>query len=72
MASPQTLGASTQALYVYVDDLEAYFERARQAGAEILSPPSATDFGANEYHARDFEGHLWTFGTYLPTTDLGQ
>jgi uncharacterized glyoxalase superfamily protein PhnB len=66
MTSPQELGASTQALSVYVEDLDAHYGRARSAGAEITSPPSDTDFGAREYHARDVEGHLWTFGTYLP------
>ena len=66
MASPQVIGAATQALYVYVDDLDAHFERAKVAGAEITSPPRDTDFGAREYHARDLEGHPWTFGTYLP------
>ena len=66
MTSPQTLGAATQALCLYVPDLDAHFERARSAGAEITSPPKSTDFGSREYHARDVEGHLWTFGTYLP------
>lgn len=66
MASPRVLGAATQALCVYVDDLDAHFERARAAGAEITSPPKDTDFGSREYHVRDLEGHLWTFGTYLP------
>jgi uncharacterized glyoxalase superfamily protein PhnB len=70
MASPKTLGAATQALCVYVDDLDAHFERARSAGAEITSPIKDTDFGAREYHARDLEGHSWTFGTYLP--DVGR
>jgi uncharacterized glyoxalase superfamily protein PhnB len=69
MASPQVLGAATQALSVYVDDLDAHFERARSAGAEITSPPKDTDFGAREYHVRDVEGHPWTFGTYLPAAD---
>ena len=71
MASPQVLGAATQALYVYVDDLDAHFERARSAGAEITSPPKDTDFGSREYHVRDLEGHPWTFGTYLPDADRG-
>ena len=71
MSSPQTLGTSTQALYVYVDDLDAHFERARSAEAEITSPPKDTDFGFREYHARDLEGHSWTFGTYRPEVDLG-
>jgi uncharacterized glyoxalase superfamily protein PhnB len=69
MASPHVLGAATQALYVYVDDLDGHFERARSAGVEITSPPADTDFGAREYHARDLEGHPWTFGTYLPEAD---
>jgi uncharacterized glyoxalase superfamily protein PhnB len=69
MASPQTLGTSTQALCVYIDDLDAHFERALAAGAEITSPPKDTDLGFREYHARDLEGHGWTFGTYRPDVD---
>jgi uncharacterized glyoxalase superfamily protein PhnB len=72
MASPQTLGSSTQALCVYVVDLDAHFERARAAGAKIMSPPKATDFGSRGYSVLDLEGHLWTFGTYLPNAELGQ
>jgi uncharacterized glyoxalase superfamily protein PhnB len=69
IASPQVLGAATQALCVYVADLEAHFEHARSAGAQIASPPKDTDFGAREYHVRDLEGHPWTFGTYVPAED---
>lgn len=71
MASPQVLGAATQGLCVYVDDLDAHFERARSVGAEITSPPKDTDFGSREYHVRDLEGHPWTFSTYLPDADRG-
>ena len=72
MASPQTLGSSTQALCVYVVDLDAHFERARAAGAKIMSPPKATDFGSRGYSVLDLEGHLWKFGTYLPNAELGE
>ncbi len=72
MASPQVHGAATQGLCVYVDDLDAHFERARSAGAGITSPPKDTDFGSREYHVLDLEGHPWTFGTYLPDADRGQ
>ena len=71
MASPQALGVATQALYVYVEDLDAHYERARLAGAQIVSPPKDTDFGSREYHVRDVEGHFWTFGTFLPTAGQG-
>lgn len=70
-ASPQTLGVATQALYVYVENLDAHYEGARRAGAQIVSPPVDTDFGSREYHARDVEGHLWTFGTFLPNAGQG-
>lgn len=69
MASPQAFGAATQALYVYVDDLDAHFERARLAGAQIITPPEETDFGSREYHVRDVEDHPWTFGTFLPAAN---
>ncbi|MEP7339154.1 MAG: VOC family protein [Acidobacteriota bacterium] len=70
MTSPQLAGTATQALCVFVDDLDAHYQRALAAGAEITSPPTDTDFGSREYHARDLEGHPWTFGTYLPNPGL--
>jgi uncharacterized glyoxalase superfamily protein PhnB len=66
IVSPRVVGAATQALCVYVRDVDAHFERARLAGAEIESLPKDTDFGSREYFVRDVEGHPWTFGTYLP------
>jgi uncharacterized glyoxalase superfamily protein PhnB len=69
MTSPQTLGMTTQSLCVYVDDLDAHWERAQVAGACILSPPRNSDFGARSYHVCDPEGHSWTFGNYRPTGD---
>jgi uncharacterized glyoxalase superfamily protein PhnB len=66
LASPRALGAATQALYVSVEDVDAHFQRARSAGAEIIGLPEDTDFGSRDYHALDLEGHAWTFGTYRP------
>src|SRR5271166_6300733 len=34
--NPKRLGHVTQNLYVYVDDVDAHFDRARKAGAKIL------------------------------------
>ena len=69
IVSPKALGSATQMLAVYVDDPDAHFQRARAAGANILYPPTNTDFGSREYHALDLEGHPWTFGTYRPAVD---
>lgn len=69
IASPKTLGASTQMLAVYIEDPDAHFKRAQAAGANILASPYNTDFGSREYHVLDLEGHPWTFGTFRPAVD---
>lgn len=69
IVSPKKLGFSTQSLSVYIDDIDAHYQRATSAGAEIVCSLQDTDFGAREYHARDIEGHQWTFGTFLPSVD---
>jgi hypothetical protein len=33
---------------------------------EIVRELANTDYGSREYSARDFEGHLWSFGSYDP------
>jgi uncharacterized glyoxalase superfamily protein PhnB len=63
---PRQVGGVTQATYLYVEDIDSHFARAKAAGAEIVIPLKSTDYGSREYSARDLEGHLWHFGTYLP------
>ncbi|MGH7556376.1 MAG: VOC family protein [Gemmatimonadota bacterium] len=55
-----------QGIYVYVADVDAHYERAKAAGAEIVREIQDTDYGGREYSVRDLEGHLWGFGTYRP------
>jgi uncharacterized glyoxalase superfamily protein PhnB len=45
---------------VYVDDVDAHFQRARAAGATILSEPEGSPDG-RRYRAEDLEGHRWMF-----------
>lgn len=65
--SPRAVdGANTQALAVYVDDVDAHCERARAAGAVIVAEPETQDYGDDywadrSYQARDPEGHNWWF-----------
>jgi uncharacterized glyoxalase superfamily protein PhnB len=68
MKSPLDLGAVNQGTYVYLEDVDAHCERAKKAGAEIVRGPENTDYGSREYTARDLEGHLWSFGTYKPSS----
>lgn len=58
--------AVDQGLYVYVDDVDMHYERAKAAGAEIVRELQDTEYGSREYSVRDPEGFLWSFGTYRP------
>ncbi|HTW74534.1 MAG TPA: VOC family protein [Steroidobacteraceae bacterium] len=65
LRSPRSLGErGTQAIMFYVDDADAHCRHASALGAEIVSPPTTTDYGAQYwsdrgYAARDPEGHIW-------------
>jgi PhnB protein len=63
--SPKTAGHSTAAVHVYVDDVDAHFERAKAAGAEIVMEPTNQEYGDRRYDAKDPEGHFWSFATPL-------
>lgn len=52
-------------LLVYVDDVDEHFERAREAGATILSEPQDQTYGDRNYRAEDPEGHRWMFATHV-------
>ena len=45
---------------VYVDDVDQHFERAKQAGAHVLSAPEDAPYG-RMYRVEDLEGHRWMF-----------
>jgi uncharacterized glyoxalase superfamily protein PhnB len=59
------------AIYVVVEDADAHHARAAAAGAEV-SGLSEQDYGSRDFHARDPEGNLWYFGTYLPSPPASQ
>jgi uncharacterized glyoxalase superfamily protein PhnB len=52
---------STHSVMVRVDDLNAHYQRALSAGAEILAEPADHSYGERQYAAVDPAGHHWTF-----------
>jgi uncharacterized glyoxalase superfamily protein PhnB len=46
---------------VEVDDVDAHFARAKEAGATILSEPADQVVGIRHYRVEDPEGHRWMF-----------
>ena len=63
--NPKELGRVTQMLYVYVDQVDQHFERAKKAGAKILKVPEDQFYGDRRYAAEDPEGHHWYFATHV-------
>ena len=66
--SPRHLDGMNQCIYVCLDEVDAHYTRAKAAGAEIMQEIEDTHYGSRGYMARDPEGHVWYFGTYLPET----
>lgn len=71
-APSQIGGANTQNMMIYVDDVEAHHQRARAAGAKIISGPETQDYGDDYWSDRGYEcedpgGHRWWFYQRLRT-----
>ena len=62
---PPADAPTTYVPWVFVDDLEAHFERARGRGAEIVQPVTKQGFAS--YVALDLEGRTWRFAQARPT-----
>lgn len=59
-------GAETQSCYLAVRDIDAHYEHAKAAGAEILIELTEDGAGGRGYCCRDPGGHIWNFGTFDP------
>jgi uncharacterized glyoxalase superfamily protein PhnB len=59
--NPKQTGHESVGIYVLVDGVDAHYERAKAAGAEIVEEPTDQDYGDRRYSAVDPEGHRWYF-----------
>ena len=66
--NPATVG-STSLTYVLVDDVDAHFDRARAAGAQIVEEPTDLPYGHRRYGCTDPQGHEWYFATPTENAD---
>ena len=65
MHSPLELNGTNQCVYIAIEgDIDAACRRAQEAGAEIVTAPYDTNYGSREFSCRDFEGHIWSIGSY--------
>lgn len=63
-ATPKELGFGTQSLTVFIEDIEAHFQRAKSAGVAIVEDLHETEYGELQYGAEDLDGHHWLFSRH--------
>ena len=63
--NPKRLGHVTQSVYVYVDDVDQHYERAKLEGMTIIAEPEDQFYGDRRYGAEDPEGHQWYFAQHV-------
>jgi len=54
-------GKIHQRMFIFVENIDAHFERAKAAGATINIEPRDTWHGERVYEVIDPEGHYWKF-----------
>lgn len=62
--SPKTIGGSPVSMYVYVDDVDSFFDKAISAGAKVLDPIKDQFWGDRHGRLEDPFGHLWSIATH--------
>ena len=62
---PKTIGGTPVTLHVYVEDSDAAFERALNAGAKSLRPVENQFYGDRSGQFEDPFGHKWNVATHI-------
>ncbi len=62
---PQEGGSSAVSIHMYVEDVDASFARAVEAGAEVVMPLMDTFWGDRYGKLRDPFGHVWSMASRI-------
>jgi PhnB protein len=68
--SPETLGGSPMKMHLYVDDVDAFSERAVAEGAKITRPIADQFYGDRSGHLADPFGYTWIVATHKEVVSL--
>jgi uncharacterized glyoxalase superfamily protein PhnB len=63
-ASPAQTGHGSQSLTVFVEHVDAHYEKTKGAGAKIVEDLNETIYGERQYGVEDLKGHHWLFSTH--------
>ncbi len=62
---PTSLGGTTVAMQIYTDHVDQWFERAVEAGCEVVFPLADQFYGDRSGRVRDPFGHEWLLSQLL-------
>jgi PhnB protein len=62
---PKSVGGSPVTIHVYVEDVDATFDRAVNAGASVLRPVEDKFYGDRGGEFEDPFGHRWSIATHV-------
>jgi PhnB protein len=68
--SPRSLQGTTFGLHIYVDDVDAQFQRAIDAGATVKRPVKDQFYGDRSGTLEDPFGHIWTIATHIEDVSI--
>ena len=63
--APMSLGVSVGQIHLYVDDIDASWERAIEAGALVHTPVYEAFWGDRTGILQDGNGHLWSIASKI-------
>ena len=72
---PLTIGGSPVSIHMFVEDVDAAFERALAAGAEVRMPLADQFWGDRYGVLADPFGHIWSLATHkedLTAEEIGE
>src|SRR5215467_12157068 len=62
--SPESLGGSSAFVHLYVEDIDAFAQRAERGGARVLEAPQDYPYGDRRGKFVDPFGHVWMVATH--------
>ncbi|MDP9149548.1 MAG: VOC family protein [Myxococcota bacterium] len=72
ITGPETVGGTTVALHLHVDNADALIQRAVKAGAHVVREPKDHFYGERSGTVRDPFGHEWLIGHFIEDVAPGE
>ena len=63
--SPETIGGTPVSLYVYVENIDSFADKAIAEGLKVIKPVADQFYGDRSGYFEDPFGHKWSFATHI-------